>query len=102
MRNRILNSMKNEVDSYRTEVFLHTKVGCHICGVAEQMLKALGRTLPLKITKVLLTEEDELFHRVPVVFLSDKLLTEGKIDLEVVRAAVVRDRIESSSINSNL
>ena len=66
------------------------------------MLQALGRTLPLKITKVLLTEEDELYQRVPVVFLSDKLLTEGKIDLEVIRAAVVRDRIESGSINSNL
>jgi len=94
--------MKNKIDSYRTEVFLHTKIGCHICGVAEQMLKALGRTLPIKITKVLVTEGDELFQRVPVVYVSGELLTEGKIDLEIVRAAVVRDRIESASINPNL
>lgn len=94
--------MKNKIDSYRTEVFLHTKIGCHICGVAEQMLKALGRTLPIKITKVLVTEGDGLFQRVPVVYVSGELLTEGKIDLEIVRAAVVRDRIESASINPNL
>jgi hypothetical protein len=65
------------------------------------MLKALGRTLPIKITKVLVTEEDKLFGRVPAVYVSDELLTEGKIDLEIVRAAVVQDRIESGRINLN-
>jgi len=94
--------VKNKIESYKTEVFLHTKIGCHICEVAEQMLKALGRTLPIKITKVLVTEEDKLFERVPAVYVSGELLTEGKIELEIVRAAVVQDRIESGRINPNL
>jgi hypothetical protein len=94
--------MKNKIESYKTEVFLHTKVGCHICGVAEQMLKALGRTLPIKLTKVLVTEKDELFERVPAVYVSGELRTEGKIDLEIVRAAVVHDRIKNGRINSNV
>lgn len=94
--------MKNKIDSYKTEVFLHTKVGCHICGVAEQMLKALGRTLPIKLTKVLVTEKDELFERVPAVYVSGELRTEGKIDLEIVRAAVVDDRIKNGRINSSV
>jgi hypothetical protein len=94
--------MKNKIASYKTEVFLHTKAGCHICGVAEQMLKALGRTLPIKLTKVLVTEKDELFERVPAVYVSDELLTEGKIDLEIVRAAVVHDRITNGRINPNV
>jgi hypothetical protein len=91
--------MKNKIESYKTEVFLHTKIGCHICGVAEQMLKALGRTLPIKLTKVLVTEKDELFERVPAVYVSGELRTEGKIDLEIVRAAVVHDRIKNGRIN---
>jgi hypothetical protein len=66
------------------------------------MLKALGRTLPIKITKVLVTEEDKLFERVPAVYVSGELLTEGKIELEIVRAAVVQNRIESGRINPNL
>ena len=94
--------MKNKIESYKTEVFLYTKIGCHICEVAEQMLKALGRTLPVKITKVPVTEEDKLFERVPVVYVSGELVTEGKIDLEIVRTAVVQDRIESGRINPNL
>jgi|TARA_B110001454_G_scaffold58660_1_gene57432 hypothetical protein len=94
--------MKNKIESYKTEVFLHTKVGCHICGVAEQMLKALGRTLPIKLTKVLVTEKDELFERVPAVYISGELRTEGKIDLEIVRAAVVHDRIKNGRINPNV
>jgi hypothetical protein len=94
--------MKNKIESYKTEVFLHTKVGCHICGVAEQMLKALGRTLPIKLTKVLVTEKDELFERVPAVYVSGELRTEGKIDLEIVRAAVVHDRIKNGRINPNV
>jgi hypothetical protein len=94
--------MKNKIESYKTEVFLHTKIGCHICGVAEQMLKALGRTLPIKLTKVLVTEKDELFERVPAVYVSGELRTEGKIDLEIVRAAVVHDRIKNGRINPNV
>ena len=94
--------MKNKIASYKTEVFLHTKARCHICGVAEQMLIALGRTLPIKLTKVLVTDKDELFERVPAVYVSGELLTEGKIDLEIVRAAVVHDRITSGRINPNV
>ena len=94
--------MKNKIESYKTEVFLHTKVGCHICGVAEQMLKALGRTLPIKLTKVLVSEKDELFERVPAVYVSGELRTEGKIDLEIVRAAVVHDRIKKGRINPSV
>ena len=41
----------NGSDQYRTEVILVTKDACHLCDVAEQILIALGRTLPIRVVK---------------------------------------------------
>lgn len=80
-------------DQYRTEVILVTKGDCHLCGVAEQILVALGRTLPIHIVREQITEGSELFDRVPVVLIDDCVVSEGKIDLEAVRSAVVAQRL---------
>ncbi len=83
----------NDNDQYRTEVTLVTKNACHLCDVAEQILIALGRTLPIRIAKEQITEGSELFDRVPVILIDNCIVSEGKIDLEAVRRAVVAQRL---------
>jgi len=83
----------NGSDQYRTEVILVTKDACHLCDVAEQILIALGRTLPIRIAKEQITEGSKFFNRVPVVLIDNRVVSEGKIDLEPVRRAVVAQRL---------
>ena len=83
----------NGSDQYRTEVILVTKDACHLCDVAEQILIALGRTLPIRIVKEQIAEKSEFFDRVPVVLIDNCVVSEGKIDLEAVRSAVVAQRL---------
>ena len=83
----------NGSDQYRTEVIFVTKDACHLCDIAEQMLIALGRTLPIRIAKEQIAEGSKFFNRVPVVLINNCVVSEGKIDLEVVRRAVVAQRL---------
>ena len=83
----------NGSDQYRAEVILVTKDACHLCDVEEQMLIALGRTLPIRIAKEQIAEASKFFNRVPVVLINNCVVSEGKIDLEAVRRAVVAQRL---------
>lgn len=78
-------------------VTLYTRKGCHLCDVARLQLRALQQTLPFHIDEVNI-EGDEALERkylleIPVVEIAGEVVSQGQIDLGVVRPAIINARL---------
>lgn len=76
---------------------LYGRPGCHLCEVALFQLRALQQTIPLHIDSVSIAGDEELERRfmleIPVVEVAGAVVAQGAIDLDAVRAAVLRARL---------
>jgi hypothetical protein len=72
----------------RRPVVLVTRLGCHLCDEALDLLRSLGHEPELADV-----DADDRLHdlydwRVPVVLLGDRVVAEGRISLEQLEKAV--------------
>ena len=82
------------------EAILYVTSNCHLCGVARSLLTAVQRTIPFNIRTVNIDDDDELLKRfaleVPVVEIDGEVVAQGRVDVDLIRAAVNAARIASA------
>ena len=87
----------NEVD-----VVLYVGTDCHLCEVARHLLLALRRSIPFRLREVKIASDPELERRylleVPVVEVDGEVATQAPVEIEAVRAAVVRARLRRAAL----
>lgn len=85
------------LDGNVPEAILYVSPDCHLCSVARSLLVAVQRTIPFNIRTVNIEEDDALLKRfaleVPVVEIDGEIVTQGRVDVDRVRAAVNAARI---------
>ncbi len=78
-------------------VTLYGRKGCHLCDVARLQLRALQQTLPFHIDDVNIEGDEELERKymleIPVIEIGGAVVSQGQIDLGVVRAAIIDARL---------
>lgn len=66
------------------EVVLYTRVGCHLCDDAKQLLKELQKKVPFELQEIDIDQYPELRKRyneeVPVIFIRGKKAFKYRID----------------------
>jgi thiol-disulfide isomerase/thioredoxin len=76
------------------EVTLYERPGCHLCEVAAVALAGLARRLRFRIVRIDIESDPALEERygleIPVVAVDAEVVARAPIDLEAVRAAVMR------------
>lgn len=86
----------------RVEVVLYTGTDCHLCVVARHLLLALRRSIPFQLREVAITSDPDLERRflleVPVVEVDGEVATQAPVEIEAVRAAVVRARLRRAAL----
>lgn len=82
------------------EAILYVTSNCHLCGVARSLLTAVQRTIPFNTRIVNIDDDDALLKRfaleVPVVEIEGKIVTQGRVDVDLIRAAVNTARIATA------
>ncbi len=78
-------------------VTIYERKGCHLCDVALLQLRALQQTLPFHIDRVNIEGDDDLERRymleIPVIDVAGAVVTQGQINLNAVRDAVINARL---------
>ena len=78
------------------EVTLYERPGGHLCEAAATRREALAATLPMQLRRVDIESDAELQRRflleIPVVAVAGMVVTREPVDLDAVRAAVLRAR----------
>ncbi|MFP5225753.1 MAG: glutaredoxin family protein [Actinomycetota bacterium] len=64
-------------------VVLYSKDGCHLCEDAAEMLRALG-------IEFLVAHDPAFDERIPVIKVDGRIVTEGRVSMRPVRAALKR------------
>lgn len=86
------------------QVTLYTKAGCHLCEVGRALLLSLQRTIPFHLDLRDVEGDPDLERRflfeVPVVEIEGEVVCQGQVDLDAVRGAVNRARIEVARRNA--
>ncbi len=84
------------------QVVLYAGLGCHLCAVARHLLGALRRSIPFQFREVLISSDPDLERRflleIPVVEVDGEVATQAPVDIEAVRAAVVRARLRRAAL----
>jgi predicted thioredoxin/glutaredoxin len=84
------------------EVVLYSGPDCHLCQVARHLLMALRRSIPFRLREVDVTDVPELARRylleVPVVEVDGEVAAQAPVEIEAVRAAVVRARLRRAAL----
>ncbi len=79
------------------EVVLYVGTDCHLCQVARYLLLALRRSIPFRLREVEIASDPDLERRylfeVPVVEVDGEVAAQAPVEIEAVRAAVVRARL---------
>lgn len=75
-----------------TAVTLYTRVGCHLCEVAEEVLRAEQATTPFALELVDVDRDVELARRygvrVPVVAVDGEEIFEYEVPVDLLRACL--------------
>lgn len=83
------------------EVVLYVGADCHLCQIARHLLLALRRSIPFQLREVEIASDPELERRylleVPVVEVDGAVVSQAPVEVEAVRAAVVRARLRRAS-----
>lgn len=73
-------------------VTLYTRVGCHLCEAAEEVLEDVRDALPFELEVFNIDRDASLrarFHtQVPVVLLDGELIFRFRVDADALRAAL--------------
>ncbi len=76
---------------------LYERKGCHLCAVALLQLRSLQQTIPFFIDRVDIEGAEDLERRfmleIPVVEVAGEVVSQGTIDLTVIRMAVINARL---------
>ncbi len=84
------------------EVILYVGADCHLCQIARHLLMALRRSIPFRFREVEIASDPELERRylleVPVVEVDGEVATQAPVEIEAVRAAVVRARLRRAAL----
>lgn len=84
------------------EVVLYVGADCHLCQIARHLLMALRRSIPFRLREVEISSDPELERRylleVPVVEVDGEVATQAPVEIEAVRAAVVRARLRRAAL----
>ncbi|TAJ18084.1 MAG: glutaredoxin family protein [Dehalococcoidia bacterium] len=92
-----MSGAPNEVD-----VVLYIGTDCHLCDIARHLLLALRRSIPFHLREVPIASDPDLERRflleVPVVEVDGEIATQAPVEIEAVRAAVVRARLRRASL----
>jgi glutaredoxin len=82
-----------------TAVTLYTRVGCHLCDVAKDVLEDVRRERPFELTTVDIDTDPELVRlygeEVPVVAVDGRKAFKYRVD-----AAALRERLDRASAGS--
>lgn len=92
-----MSGAPNEVD-----VVLYIGTDCHLCDIARHLLLALRRSIPFRLREVPIASDPDLERRflleVPVVEVDGEIATQAPVEIEAVRAAVVRARLRRAAM----
>lgn len=84
------------------EVVLYVGADCHLCQIVRHLLMALRRSIPFRLREVEISSDPELERRylleVPVVEVDGEVATQAPVEIEAVRAAVVRARLRRAAL----
>lgn len=87
----------NEVD-----VVLYVGTDCHLCQIARHLLLALRRSIPFHLREVEISSDPDLERRflleVPVIEVDGEIAAQAPVEIEAVRAAVVRARLRRAAL----
>ena len=65
------------------QVTFYTKVGCHLCEEARDMLEDIAAQTDYELTEIDIRSDPEVFeqyrYRIPVIIINDNTLLEGRI-----------------------
>jgi membrane protein YdbS with pleckstrin-like domain len=81
-------------------VKLYRGKDCHLCDVARGILLSLQRVIPFHLQQVQVEGDPELERRflleIPVVEVAGEVVSTGQVDVDAIRGALNRARIEST------
>ncbi|MBM4410786.1 MAG: hypothetical protein FJ037_05625 [Chloroflexi bacterium] len=84
------------------EVVLYVGTDCHLCQVARHLLLALRRSIPFRLREVEIGSDPDLERRylleVPAIEVDGEIAAQAPMEVEAVRAAVVRARLRRASM----
>ena len=70
----------------RDQVIMYTKVGCHLCENARELLDEIAEGKPFDLTEIDIrndmTAYEDYRYRVPVILINGKVVSEGNIEYE--------------------
>jgi glutaredoxin len=66
------------------KVTFYTKMGCHLCDEARDMLDEIAEQVPFNLREIDIRGNPALFdlyrYRIPVILIDDKVAAEGRIE----------------------
>ncbi len=70
----------------RDQVIMYTKVGCHLCENARELLDEIAESKPFDLTEIDIRHDmstyDEYRYRIPVILMNGTVIAEGIIAYE--------------------
>ena len=84
------------------DVVLYVGTDCHLCQVVRHLLLALRRSIPFRLREIEIASDPDLEHRflleIPVVEVDGEVAAQAPVEIEEVRAAVVRARLRRAAL----
>ena len=75
----------------RPQVVFYTKVGCHLCEDARELLDEIAADKPFDLTEIDIRSDMSTYelyrYRVPVILLNGTIIAEGRVDYADLAAA---------------
>jgi glutaredoxin len=79
-----VESVSRAKDTSLPQVTFYTKVGCHLCDEARDMLDDIAAETAFELTETDIRSSPELFeqyrYRIPVIIIDNTLIVEGRIE----------------------
>jgi Glutaredoxin and related proteins len=73
------------------QVIMYTKVGCHLCEAARELLDEIAETRPFALTEIDIRSDMTTYetyrYRVPVVLVNGTVVAEGSVAYEDLASA---------------
>lgn len=68
----------------RAQVILYTKVGCHLCEDARELLDEIASIKPFDLTEIDIRSDMALYeqyrYRIPIIQMNDGIVAEGRVE----------------------
>ena len=88
--------MSRSTEPSRAQVIFYTKVGCHLCEDARDMLDDIAAETDFELTEIDIRSDPDIFeqyrYRIPVIIIAGETLLEGRIEYrDLARAFTFND-----------